>query len=221
MTAIMLLCSLFRLPIGFGSHISNFSLLAIFIPLIGLSFSPLTMGLLFLATFLAKYFFLFTPFVTFGVPTMFAAWCVQLYYRVQQNQNRSHVLLSDNVMLSLISVVLPAACMFVFISNQTTYAPYALYWVIPMSCFAIMMIFGKNLSLFFNVFINTLASTFVAHAVGSVMWMYAKPMTPMLWASLIPFVALERLSFALVGAALGYVLLTKQEKSLESTEVIL
>jgi hypothetical protein len=42
-----------------------------------------------------------------------------------------------------------------------------------------------------------LSSTFVAHAIGSLMWLYFLPTTPEYWMLLIPRVAIERIVFAL------------------------
>jgi hypothetical protein len=47
-----------------------------------------------------------------------------------------------------------------------------------------------------NIFFTSLGSTFTAHAVGSVIWLYTIPMTAGMWLALIPIVALERLCFA-------------------------
>lgn len=64
---------------------------------------------------------------------------------------------------------------------------YSLYWLIPV---ALYMIRKESL------FLTALGSTFTAHAVGSVIWIYANPMTPQTWLALIPVVFIERLVFA-------------------------
>lgn len=88
-----------------------------------------------------------------------------------------------------IRVVLPISCMLLFIAHPVgLYAtPYTFYWLIP-----IVFYFVKKQSLF----TDALSATFIAHAVGSVCWLYAKPMTGAAWYTLIPLIAIERLCFA-------------------------
>ena len=80
---------------------------------------------------------------------------------------------------------------------------YAFYWLIPPAAWALRLI-GKN-----NVFLISIQSTFVAHAAGSIIWLYTIPMSAAQWTLLIPLVAIERLTIAgcstLVAYGLGYV----------------
>jgi hypothetical protein len=46
------------------------------------------------------------------------------------------------------------------------------------------------------MFTHALTATFIAHAVGSTIWIYSQPTTPAFWLALIPIVALERLIYA-------------------------
>lgn len=89
----------------------------------------------------------------------------------------------------LFRFLLPLSCMVLFImhpvGNQAW--PYALYWLVPTSLY----LFKKK-----SMPWDALGSTFVAHAVGSVIWIYTRESTPVLWMSLIPIVALERSLFA-------------------------
>lgn len=65
---------------------------------------------------------------------------------------------------------------------------YSLYWLIPVT---VGIGFRQSL------FAQALGATFTAHAVGSVIWLYAAtPMAPSAWLALIPLVALERITFA-------------------------
>lgn len=64
---------------------------------------------------------------------------------------------------------------------------YSLYWLVPIVLYAVR----KK-----NMFLEALGSTFTAHAVGSVIWIYCDPMTPQAWLTLIPVVLVERLVFA-------------------------
>jgi hypothetical protein len=84
---------------------------------------------------------------------------------------------------------LPIICMALFWLHPVGFAaaPYALYWLIP-----VVVFFSKSN----QFFANALGSTFVAHAVGSVIWLYTVPMTSAAWLALIPVVAVERLLFA-------------------------
>ncbi|VVC00946.1 Uncharacterised protein [uncultured archaeon] len=63
---------------------------------------------------------------------------------------------------------------------------YSLYWLIPVAC-----AFHKD-----NIIARALGSTFTAHAIGSVAYLYAFNLAPAVWLSLIPVVAFERLTFA-------------------------
>jgi len=86
-------------------------------------------------------------------------------------------------------VLVPLACMMLFVTNPVggqAFA-YSLYWLIPV---ALYFVPKKNL------FLTALGSTFVAHAVGSTIWIYAAPMAPAVWYALIPIVAVERILFA-------------------------
>jgi len=91
--------------------------------------------------------------------------------------------------------IVPLACMALFISNpiggQAWY--YSLYWLIP----AIALTLPENL------FLRSLGSTFTAHAIGGVIWLYFVPTTPAFWIALIPIVAFERLMFA-AGISVSY-----------------
>jgi hypothetical protein len=74
---------------------------------------------------------------------------------------------------------------------------FALYWTIP--------IIAKFLP--DRLFLRSLGSTFTAHAVGSVLFLYTIPSAPALWIALIPMVVVERLSFT-VGISAAYVFFT-------------
>lgn len=100
-----------------------------------------------------------------------------------------------------LSIALPIACMALFIAHPVgrLAAPYALYWLIP-----IVIACYKNKT----VFMHSLSSTFIAHAVGSVIWLYAAPETLAFWYALIPVVAVERLVMA-IGMTFAYHALAK------------
>jgi hypothetical protein len=111
---------------------------------------------------------------------------------------------------SKLGVAVPLVCMGLFmlhpVGGQAWY--YSLYWLIPV----IALAFPGRL------FARSLGATFTAHAIGSVVFLYALPSTPAFWVALIPIVAFERLMFA-GGIAVSYValntLLAKLEGKLE------
>ncbi|MFT6765329.1 MAG: hypothetical protein ACJAZS_000204 [Alteromonas naphthalenivorans] len=89
----------------------------------------------------------------------------------------------------LFRLLLPIVCMILFVVHPVGFmaAPYCLYWLIPIALY-----FLNNKS----IFLQSLSSTFVAHAVGSVIWLYSFDMSSQMWLGLIPVVAVERLFFA-------------------------
>jgi len=91
---------------------------------------------------------------------------------------------------AFIRLLLPLACMGLFVAHPVGSQAffYSLYWLIP-----VVLYFVPQRSLF----LTALGSTFVAHAVGSVIWCYTVPMTAAMWVALMPIVALERTLFAL------------------------
>jgi len=92
----------------------------------------------------------------------------------------------------------PAIAMLLFIvhpiGSQAWY--YSLYWLIPIIAYLL-----PN-----NLFIRSLGSTFMAHAVGSIAFLYTFATVPSYWIALIPIVAMERLLFA-AGIAVSFVAL--------------
>ncbi|MCX6772195.1 MAG: hypothetical protein NTV88_00275 [Candidatus Micrarchaeota archaeon] len=92
--------------------------------------------------------------------------------------------------------IVPLACMALFmlhpIGGQAWI--YSLYWLIPVIALALPE----------HLFIRSLGSTFTAHAIGSIVFLYLLPSTPALWIALIPVVAFERLMFA-SGISVSYI----------------
>jgi hypothetical protein len=93
-------------------------------------------------------------------------------------------------------VIVPLICMALFILNpigmQVWY--YSLYWLIPVAA----ALWNDKL------FLRSLGTTFTAHAVGSVAFLYAFNIPAGTWITLIPIVAYERLSFA-IGISISYI----------------
>ncbi len=99
----------------------------------------------------------------------------------------------------VIGLVIPILSMIAFIAHPVGYyaVPYTFYWFIPMILFFIPQR---------SIFLDALASTFVAHSIGSVLWLYTHPaMSSAEWIALIPVVAVERLSFAWGMTALYFI----------------
>ena len=122
---------------------------------------------------------------SFGIPSLFA-----VYYFYKNSQSK----LSQN---SIAIATVPLVCMALFalhpVGSQVWY--YSFYWLIPAG--AMLLFPGRLLA-------RSLGSTFTAHAVGTIIFLYAIPTTPALWLALIPVVAFERGLFTL-GIASSYI----------------
>lgn len=88
----------------------------------------------------------------------------------------------------LLTVCVPLICMMLFMIHPVGAKAwhYALYWLIPVALFAVRDV----------LWTRALQASFVAHAVGSIIWLYSGSITPEIWLSLIPIVACERLLIA-------------------------
>ncbi len=100
----------------------------------------------------------------------------------------------------LAQAIVPLACMVLFslspIGSQVWY--FSLFWLIPL----VALLLPEHLLL------RSIGSTFTAHAVGGVIWVYFVPTTPAYWVALIPIVLMERSLFALGIAGSYYTLNT-------------
>lgn len=87
------------------------------------------------------------------------------------------------------NIIVPLVCIILFIAHPQGRIAwyYSLYWLIP-----IFAVFRKK-----RLILNALGSTFTAHAVGSVIFLYTLNLPAGVWTSLIPMVAVERGLFAL------------------------
>lgn len=160
-----------------------FSAVSVVLPVVGGLFGMAASVPMLIGYFLIRKIFGFAV-ITAGLPTL----CATANWAYQKN----------NVLRVLLQLALPACCMGLFALHPVggqAFA-YALYWVIPMAIFFI----NRRVQ---SVFLVAISSTFIAHAVGSVMWLYTMPMTAEQWLGLIPVVAVERLMFA-TGATLFY-----------------
>lgn len=171
--------SIFKTSYIVGSHAAFFSASSIAMPLMGAWSS--------IPTIIMTFVFGFAVRIALGASLlpMFAFWvpglCAALYWQLPSKFYR---------------VGLPLLCMILFLSHSTglAAAPYAFYWFIPM-----LIAFRKSNSIWHHAF----ASTFIAHAVGSVIWMYSVPMSAAVWLALIPVVVCERVLYA-AGIVIGH-----------------
>jgi len=109
-----------------------------------------------------------------------------------------------------LQLVVPVVSMVLFIAHPVGKGAwlYTLYWLIPIAIY-----FTNN-----KIYTQSLAATFVAHAAGSVFFLYARPMTSAVWLALIPVVAYERLVLAL-GTALIYTLAIQLKKAYTNVDM--
>ncbi len=93
--------------------------------------------------------------------------------------------------------VIPLLCMILFITHPIGSQAYlySFYWIIP----TVIAFINPN-----SMFFRALGSTFTAHAVGSIMYLYSASLAPNIWLSLIPIVWAERLIFASTMTAFYY-----------------
>ena len=106
--------------------------------------------------------------VTFGLPTLAATFCWRLYFSKKNNFKK--------ITSFILEVFIPLFCMIFFMLHPIAKGAwfYSLYWLLPP-----VLYFVRAKSTFFYA----LRATFVAYAVGSILWCYAVPMTSVQWIS--------------------------------------
>lgn len=185
------LASGFKVSCILGSYAACFSLIAVVMPLSGLWCGMWGSSAVFFCALLMRMvgygFSLPFHYLAYHIPGLFAA-----YYWASRSM--------------VIRVVLPIVCMGLFVMHPEGARawPYAMYWLIP----ATVGFLGTR-----SLFAQALGSTFTAHAIGSVIWIYTVPMTASQWLSLIPIVCIERFTFAL-GMVLVYRLVSRSAMAL-------
>ena len=109
----------------------------------------------------------------------------------------------------LMNICLPIVAMLFFLLHPATEigAWYSLFWLIPIG-----LHFCSD-----SLLKTAFQATFVAHAVGSCLWLMIIPMQPMAWILLMPQVCVERFVYGMMQYffAVGLVVLQKNEKSLD------
>ena len=120
--------------------------------------------------------------LAYTIPGMCAALCWA------NQSDKSSQLNKQKVVRYGVQVFLPLLCMVLFIAHPVGFiaAPYSFYWLIPVG-----LTFFRP-----TIWRDALISSFVAHAVGSVIWIYMIPMSAAQWWGLIPVVLFERCAIA-------------------------
>jgi hypothetical protein len=144
--------------------------------------------------------------ITYGVPSLVAA---ITWFLIKQEENTGHKILNYRNYFNLnyftrffLQVLIPLTCVFLFIIHPVGHQAlgYSLYWFIcPLTFFV------KTTSEYKKIFFNTLNISFLMHALGSILWLYALPTTHTYWLALIPRVALERLLFTSYSFVFYYI----------------
>lgn len=179
------LCAFFKVSFIIGSHYAFFSFSQTIMPLSG-AFAGVAGSTIFFSLKMLIAFCMYATFpaylLAYHVPGFFAS----LYWSSSSKY---------------LKTVIPLLCMGAFIMHPvgSGAALYALFWLLPL-----IALWGMKES----IFSRALGSTFTAHAVGSVIWLYTVPMSADAWFALIPFVILERTLFVL-GMMGGYIVLEK------------
>lgn len=180
--------SFIKLNFFAGSHKIFFSGINLIFPVLGGLLSTSLSSIFVLLFFLFKKVTLGGA-ITLGLPTLIAT--ISFSIMTKNNENRS---LKLEVYNFLLRVVLPLLAMALFILNPIGKQAfiYSFYWLIPVSLY-----FLEKLTNNHSIFFKSLSTTFIAHAIGSLIWLYMVPTTSIYWISLIPVVFIERIIFSL------------------------
>ena len=155
-----------------------FYLISIFVPILGRYRGLRAKGFLILSGILLGIV------STFGIPSLLSA----AYFRCRV----SHSAICNRYLQGILSIFVPAYCMILFILHPVAGIAwsYSFYWLIPIALGFVGMLGYKV------ILLDHICSTFIAHAVGSVIWCYLMPVSVVKWFALIPLVAVERFVFA-------------------------
>jgi len=159
-----------------------FLFFAVLIPLLGVNVKIRGSILGTIIFFAVRYLFGFGA-LTFGIPTA----CATLCWSVSTEKQTRYT----NLFCGGINLLLPLSAMVLFYVHPVGKVAfvYSLYWLIPV----VLYFFPRN------IFNTALSSTFIAHSVGSVIWLYTMPSIPEKWIALLPIVAFERFLCAMVS----------------------
>ncbi|HBS48524.1 TPA: hypothetical protein DEO28_01320 [Candidatus Dependentiae bacterium] len=158
---------------------------------------------LILCLFLAKGGQIPLYFITFGIPSLLAA--ITFRYSIFTNLKYQKTIdFSLRVALPLVAIIL-----FAIHPVGQNAIPYSFYWFIPI----VLYFVGKKSTL-----LTSLSSTFVAHAAGSIFWLYSLPTISAYWLHLIPVVALER-ALIVLGLVITYNSLVALKRKLLKNQI--
>ena len=185
-TVLIFVFSFVKVTFFAGSHKLFFSGINLAFPVLGSLLGATFSGITVLLFFLFKKITLGGA-ITLGLPTFFAT----LAFSIMTKKEKSFKLEFYNLLLR---VILPIFAIILFILNPIGRQAfiYSFYWFIPVALYVFEKI-NKNSS----IFLRSLTATFIAHAVGSLIWLYFIPTTSVYWISLISVVFIERFIFAI------------------------
>lgn len=173
-----------------GSRFAYFSYSSMAVPALGSQYSLLYVILYFLTKSL----------FTFSFPILFIFRRLPLLFATIALKNKD----------IKTSFILPALAMILFcvhpVGGQAFY--YSFYWVVPMIIYCIKQD---------SIYSRALSASFIAHAVGSIVWLYTGTISVEMWTALMPIVIVERLIFA--AGMVGFTYLFKCIDSLVQSKV--
>ncbi len=222
--ALLHLASMFKITSTWGSWSFYFTGLSIVAPLLGAFLLTHEIMALVLGVAIMRWlgFGANAPMLmlTFGLPTLASS----LVFRVSPfgktaerdmpgglHTSRRLRNATDRMLTSYadacLRVVLPLVAMLLFSLHPVggKAALYSVYWLVPVvlyGAFAFKPSLRSHRS--FSLLATALSATFVAHCVGSIMWLYNINLTAEYWLRLVPIVPVERVLLA-GGIAILYV----------------
>lgn len=174
----------FKLTFILGSRVAFFSFSQAIAPISGLLFDRKLNLFTFFSRIILSVFTGFNLFfiLLYHIPTF----CASVYLNSKSN---------------LAKISIPFISIILFLSNPNIIKSnlaiklYCLYFTVP-----IIITFLRTKS----IFLNCLASTFVAHSVGTILWLYTHKFNELIYYKLISIVWAERLLFALIMTSAFY-----------------
>jgi len=191
---VMYVTSKININFVFGEHSFGLTGMSLLFPILG-SLIALPQSLMLIVFF---YFIkmLFGGAITFGIPTFLATANWTLNFSETKSKHKTIVAAGK----FFLQIILPLTCIVLFIAHPQGRGAilYSFYWFIPVICFVLHTVFKKSWT-----FSTALSSTFIAHAIGSIIALYTRSIPTQTWLTLIPLVAIERMIFA-SGATLAF-----------------
>lgn len=187
-----------------GHHKCHIAMLTATLPILGYFYAPLPALIFASLSWILTHTHSIAP-ITLGIPTILAT----LSWNYSSDPK--------SIKNGLIHLLLPLFCMILFFLSPVGSRawPYSLFWLIPITLYLISL---KKRG---TLLTRALQSTFIAHATGSILWVYTIQMPAEAWISLIPVVAIERslitaissLSIVMVIACKKYITTSAYKKN--------